>query len=104
MTPALQAELVTIEPTDLRAGFQATLSSGPMPLQVTLTNTSTGALDFEWDFGDGSISSDFNPSHTYLNAGVYTLVLTISNWLTEVTATTSIHVTPLNLKQGLRGY
>ena len=32
-------------------------------------------LDFEWNFGDGSSSSEANPDHMYLHAGLYNPVL-----------------------------
>lgn len=36
----------------------------------------TGAVvDWKWDFGDGSISSDQNPTHTYSSPGTYTVEL-----------------------------
>ena len=34
---------------------------------------------WEWDFGDGMISSDQNPSHQYINKGVYTVRLTVTD-------------------------
>jgi hypothetical protein len=34
---------------------------------------------FSWDFGDGHSSSDANPIHMYDSAGIYTVVLTVSN-------------------------
>ena len=40
-----------------------------------------------WDFGDGNQSTDFNPTHTYLQNGVYDVILTIqtnSGCLSEV--------------------
>ncbi len=32
---------------------------------VTFTNTSTNATDYDWDFGDGFTSTDVNPEHFY---------------------------------------
>lgn len=32
-----------------------------------------------WDFGDGSYSTAFEPSHTYSHAGTYEITLTVSN-------------------------
>lgn len=28
---------------------------------------------YEWDFGDGAMSTETNPSHAYANAGTYTV-------------------------------
>jgi PKD repeat protein len=36
-------------------------------------------LDFAWDFGDDSTSTDFEPEHTYAEAGDYTVTLIASN-------------------------
>src|SRR5262249_37068669 len=43
------------------------------------TDTSTGYFTSRtWNFGDGSSASLANPTHVYANAGVYTIILTIS--------------------------
>ncbi len=53
----------------------ADFSFGPQPTtvvdtEIDFTNLSTGAVDYEWNFGDGStISTDVNPTHTYPNSG-----------------------------------
>jgi gliding motility-associated-like protein len=47
--------------------------------RVQFTDTSTGAITWLWDFGDGNISTEPNPSHTYLNAGKYPVTLTVTN-------------------------
>lgn len=36
-----------------------------VPFTVNFTNLSINGVDFEWDFGDGTTSSELNPSHTY---------------------------------------
>lgn len=46
---------------------------------VTFTNTSTGGGSFQWNFGDGNISGDQNPVHTYTTSGNYTVTLTQNN-------------------------
>lgn len=46
---------------------------------VTFTNTSTNATSYSWDFGDGNLSTQTNPVHTYLEDGFYNVVLTAFN-------------------------
>ena len=41
---------------------------------VTFTNNSSGAIDYIWNFGDGSSSSLENPTHNYIS-GVYSVTL-----------------------------
>jgi parallel beta-helix repeat protein len=60
--------------------FTGEPTSGDFPLSVTFTDKSIGSpTSWHWDFGDGGISSEQNPQHTYLTAGVYTVTLTESN-------------------------
>ncbi len=62
----------------LVAQFNTSIRSGVAPLTVNFTNVSTGAYsNVEWDFGDGSQSTEINPSHQYTSDGVYQAVLTI---------------------------
>lgn len=63
----------------VRAGFIASPTSGPVPLTVVFTNTSTGDYNASlWDFGDGVTSTLRHPQHTYTAPGVYTVTLTVS--------------------------
>jgi PKD repeat protein len=39
--------------------------------QVTFNNTSTGAVSWKWDFGDGDSSTEQSPVHTYKGKGKY---------------------------------
>ena len=45
-------------------------------MDVDFFNTSNNANSYEWDFGDGNTSTDFNPTHTYANNGTYNVCLT----------------------------
>jgi PKD repeat protein len=62
------------------AAFSAAPTSGPAPLEVVFTNTSTGDYDTcSWLFGDGGTSSNCNnPNHTYAAPGIYNVTLTVS--------------------------
>ncbi len=46
---------------------------------VQLSNTSTDATSFFWDFGDGQTSDAENPQHIYADTGIYLVKLTVSN-------------------------
>jgi PKD repeat protein len=62
------------------ADFTATPTTGPAPLAVKFTDTSSGSpASWWWDFGDGGVSTAQNPSHTYSAAGTYTVSLSVSN-------------------------
>jgi PKD repeat protein len=43
---------------------------------IGLTNTSTEAVSYSWDFGAGLRSKLKNPSHSYNHSGTYTITLT----------------------------
>lgn len=68
----------TPTPDPLNANFTASPTSGDRPLAVTFTNTSTGAVSYEWDFDDdGTVDSTAtNPTHTFMTEGVYFVRLT----------------------------
>jgi len=55
--------------------FSATQSAGDI-FTWSFTNSSSGALTYNWDFGDGNGTSDKDPSHTYSGAGSFTVTLT----------------------------
>jgi gliding motility-associated-like protein len=45
--------------------------------QVAFQNTSTGALTFAWTFGDGDISTETSPTHTFTEVGCYPVDLQV---------------------------
>jgi len=67
--------------------------------QVTLDGSESTDLDgtiaqYEWDFGDGNTGTGQKPTHTYNNAGTYTVKLTVTdNDDGENLETTSIIIT-----------
>jgi PKD repeat protein len=60
-------------------GFSAFPTSGVVPLSVDFTDISQGAASWSWDFGDGTTSSQQNPSHTYTLPGTYSVRLRAIN-------------------------
>ncbi len=46
-----------------------------VPATISFTNNSVNSSAYFWDFGDGTSSALANPSHTYTNAGNYSVKL-----------------------------
>jgi PKD repeat protein len=53
---------------------------------------SSATLNWQWDFGDGNTSTIQNPAHTYDEAGIYEVTLTVVNDLTGCETTITQHV------------
>lgn len=54
--------------------------SGIAPMNVAFTDRSMGTpLAWQWDFGDGTTSTEQNPVHTYTGTGTYTVTLRVFN-------------------------
>lgn len=57
-------------------------SSGPAPLEVEFDADPSGdtqPFDFDWNFGDGSSSSERAPTHTYDDPGTYQVTLAVTD-------------------------
>ena len=59
---------------------------------ITLTNESSFATSYLWDFGDGTTSTEANPTHTYAANGTYTIALTVTNSLGSNSTTHEIEI------------
>lgn len=63
-----------------QAAFSGTPTSGSAPLNVTFTDESENEPTYwYWQFGDGTVSLEQNPTHTYTSSGTYTVQLYVSN-------------------------
>jgi PKD repeat protein len=77
-----------------KADFTGTPASGNVPLSVQFTDKSQGQVaTWQWDFGDGQRSNEKDPVHTYWTAGVYNVILTVSNDYGSSDATKSNFIT-----------
>jgi PKD repeat protein len=80
------------------ANISANLVNGEVPLEVQFTGSGTDSdgsiASYGWDFGDGTSSSEQNPSHVYQNPGIYIVVLKVTdNDGAKGTASVTISVT-----------
>ncbi len=53
--------------------------SGGVPFTVNFENQSENGSGYHWDFGDGTISEESNPEHTYSQPGTYEGKLIVYN-------------------------
>ena len=78
------------------ADFLAAPLTGDAPLQVSFQDTSqegsASITSWQWDFGDGGSSVEQHPTHTYENAGQYTVSLTVKTDHGEDTATKNNYI------------
>lgn len=69
-------KIVTAPTVDFSADKQASCRA---PFSVNFSDQSPNSVSWRWDFGDGSTSTQKNPTHTYLAEGSYTVKLTITS-------------------------
>ncbi len=70
---------LSVQPVLPIANFSTNLTSDYASLTVQFTDTSQNATSWNWDFGDGTNSTEQNPVHAYSTTGNYTVNLTVSN-------------------------
>lgn len=62
---------------------EATPTVGDPPLLVSFTGSNSsddvGIITYSWDFMDGSISSEADPTHTFSEDGLYSVELTVTD-------------------------
>ncbi|HUZ60349.1 MAG TPA: PKD domain-containing protein [Hanamia sp.] len=69
----------TVKTIRLSPQVQALFSTpavGCVPYNAIFVNNSLGGLSFLWDFGDGTTSTEDNPTHLYTQIGTYKITLT----------------------------
>jgi len=104
-TPTNYQETVSQTITILEQPTAQFISNSPVRLgsSIQFTNTSIFGGDeasniwYQWEFGDGNSSLEIQPSHTYLEVGLYTVTLKIYNQVAEdvMTGTIKIIDTPI---------
>lgn len=74
------SQTVIVNTSTVSAGLGGTPISGTQPLSVSFSNLSSGATTYTWNYGNGTSSNGLFPvSQTYTAAGVYTVVLSVTN-------------------------
>ena len=77
--PTLLLESDEPDAASAATGFEVDVEGGPAPLTVQFSPRSGGEDDeYRWDFGDGIVSEEANPQHSFETPGNYVVTLTIS--------------------------
>ncbi len=80
------------------AGFTTNVTSGCAPLNVSFTNTSTGAVSYAWNFGNGNSSTGTSPGAVFSTPGTFTITLTATaggGGTSTATATITVFADPI---------
>lgn len=65
-------------PEPIASEFNADVVVGPAPLTVRFSPVENSEeAQFSWEFGDGAVSNERSPSHTYFDAGQFTVRLSV---------------------------
>jgi PKD repeat protein len=90
---AVRAAVAAVVEKPPATTFTMSSASGTAPFSVNFTNVTTGVSGLMWDFGDGVVSNEQSPTHTYYLPGTYTVVLTAAGPGGTVSKTASAQVT-----------
>ncbi len=81
--------LVNAKPVAVIISSTNNIGCQPLVLNLLAQQTGTNSYSIKWSFGDGTDSAFvFNPTHTYVNTGTYTPVITYVDLQTNCTDTT----------------
>ncbi len=69
--------LILLPPNPI-VDFNVSLNNAFVGQQVSFTSFTSYATDFNWNFGDGSSSTEEHPTHIYTENGTYTVTLSVT--------------------------
>ena len=87
--------LINVTPSPV-ATFITDITVDCNQAQAMFTNTSSDALNYSWNFGDGNTSTDTDPSHTYSFNNQYTITLIAINGMCSDTMITTENILNIN--------
>lgn len=73
----VQSNIITVFPKPSATFAGSPLAACDTPLTVNFNYIGSGAVNFQWYFGDGGTSSLQNPTHTYTSAGSFDVTLEV---------------------------
>jgi len=103
-----KVDYITVTGLTPVANFTADMMSGVAPLTVNFTDLSANhPTSWNWTFGDGNLSDEQHPTHTFVQLGAgrnrYTVSLTASNEFGSNTTVRNIIVDPPEKREDISG-
>ncbi len=96
-TDSVQVTVANVAPTADAGGDRSGLEGSGVAFAGAATDPGTSdTLSYSWDFGDGGTGTGASPSHAYVDEGVFTATLTVSDGDGGV-GTDSVQVTISNV-------
>lgn len=96
--PLSSSQGLQCDSCSVQAAYASQANSG----QVDFTDLSTGLVsEWLWDFGDGSLDSVQNPSHSYAASGQYPVCLFVTEGRCSDSICTVINVTLIGVEESL---
>ncbi len=96
-TATYSASVTVLSIPPLQVSAAANPNNGQANLAVSFSATVTGGLapyTYSWTFGDGGTDTIANPTHTYTQAGTYTVTVVVTDSQSnQKSATTTVTVT-----------
>ncbi|MCB0844440.1 MAG: PKD domain-containing protein, partial [Bacteroidetes bacterium] len=96
----VKSTMITVDSLPV-ADYSYSLSGGFQT--YAFTNNSLAGVTYNWDFGDGNLSGDKNPVHTFTTNGSYDVTLVIENSCGKDTMIQTIDITNVGISQALSG-
>ncbi len=103
MCESVHCELLSIPVDSACADVVAQFTIGAQDGAIQFNETSLSGLSYDsyaWDFGDGTISTEISPEHTYAGTGPYEACLTVTTAMCSATACNWIYLGPSDVPCG----
>ena len=72
-------QTLTVNPVIVNSFFNTSSAEGCPPFEVNFEDFSTPGVFISWDFGDGNLSTETDPTHVFDTAGIYLVRQFINN-------------------------
>jgi parallel beta-helix repeat protein len=94
----VKTDTITVELEESPVADFSLAKDSQNPNVVSFTNTSQNGVSYEWQFGNGYFSNQFEPTHFYPGAGTFQVMLIATNQCGSDTTLQSISIFPVGIQ------